>query len=426
MDKCSKCEHHYTWKCISCNIFLCSSHKMGHSNDYREHFFISFRPKVSEYLKQKVLNSLSTKLQLIDQYSNQIIKSSKILIEQLTNLSKETLNKLEDHRKRISNILKLLDIEILETQLKEIEKEVENTLVYENCLPKQEDSLWHEQEIFKESLISPDRNEELLRIGSDFMQEVLRISLLRIVPKYVDVVESGVLKGTDWIYNGGISNKLRHGSGVCEYISGALSGQIYDGEWKNDLQEGRGLYKWTRGKTKGDTYDGEWKCGKKEGRGLFKSGNGDTYEGEWKEDLKEGRGAFKGADGHVYDGEWKKDKSEGRGVYKWLNGSVYDGGYKNDLREGRGIFKWSNGDVYNGGWKNNLKEGRGVFTRSNGEKYDGEWTKGKKEGSGVYKWGNGEIYSGQWKADLREGKGVFTSSNGDVCHGQWKNGNKIS
>ena len=96
MNKCSECASNASWKCILCNTLLCSVHKRTHCDDEQEHSLIKLKLRVSEEIKQKALDSVSAKIRLIDQFSNQIIKSSEIIVEQLSNISKAILGKLEE------------------------------------------------------------------------------------------------------------------------------------------------------------------------------------------------------------------------------------------------------------------------------------------------------------------------------------------
>ena len=88
MDKCGNCESRALWECTACKVLLCNIHKRIHSDDEREHIIVKLKFKVSEDLKQNALESISAKIRLIDQFSSKIIKSSKIIVEHLNNLTK--------------------------------------------------------------------------------------------------------------------------------------------------------------------------------------------------------------------------------------------------------------------------------------------------------------------------------------------------
>ena len=122
MNQCSECTNRANWKCISCNVLLCSMHKRTHNDDEQEHSFIKLKFKVSEEIKKRALDSVSSKISLIDEFSNYLIKSSQIIVEQVKILSKAILSKLEEQRKKYLQILSLLDTELIEDQLSMIEK----------------------------------------------------------------------------------------------------------------------------------------------------------------------------------------------------------------------------------------------------------------------------------------------------------------
>ena len=326
MNNCSECTNKANWKCTSCNILLCSMHKRTHNDDEQEHSIIKFKLKVSEELKQKALDSVSAKIRLIDQFSNQVIKSSKIIVEQVNVLSKALLSKLEEQRKKYLQNLSLLDIELIEDQLSMIEKQVKAVLVYEKC-ESSGGQRWYEQEILKESSSASNRREEFRSLGYDLIQEVLRSTQICLEMSNTYAGEVGTIKGANFIYHGEIENGLKHGIGDCNYYNDG----VYNGVYQNGLKEGRGVYKCASG----EVYDGEWKAGYYEGRGIYKSTLGDVYDGEWKNDKREGKGVYRSVNGDVYDGEYKNDKREGRGVYKYAGGKVYDGEWKADLQEGR-------------------------------------------------------------------------------------------
>ena len=317
MNKCGDCESRAIWKCTTCNLLLCSMHKPIHCDDEYEHSITKLKFKVPEHLKQNALDSVNAKICLIDQFSNQIIKSSKIIIEQLNILSKAILSNLKEQRKKYLQILHFFNTEMMEDQLKMIEKEVAAVLVYEKCESRES---WYDKEILKESASASNRREEHFRLGRDLVNEVVKRTLIYLETSNSYAGQIGTIEDVNFIYHGEIENRLRHGVGKCDYF-------------------------------KSGVYNGEFQNGKKEGRGVYKYVNGDIYDGEWKNGLSEGRGVYKFANGDIYDGECKAGNSEGRGVKKWCNGDIYDGEWKANLKEGRGVQKYANGYVYDGKWK---------------------------------------------------------------------------
>ena len=165
---------------------------------------------MSEDLKQNILDSVSAKIHLIDQFSNQIIKSSEIIVEQLNNLSKAILSNLEEQRKKYLQILQFVDTEITGDHLTIIEKEVAAVLAYE----KSRESCY-EQKILKESASASNRREEHLRLGRDLIDEVLTRTLIYLEMSNIYAGQIGIIKHVDFIYHGEIENKLMHGIGIA-------------------------------------------------------------------------------------------------------------------------------------------------------------------------------------------------------------------
>ena len=205
MNKCSECESKANWKCINCNVLLCSMHKRTHNNDEQEHSIFKFKLRVLEETKKKALDSVSAKIRLIDQFSNQIIKSSTIIVEQLNILSKSILSKLQGQRKKYLQTLSLLDTDLIEDQLRMIEKQVKAVLIYEKC-ESNGGQRWYNQEILKESSSASNRREEFNSLGCDLIQEVLNNALVCLEMSNTYERESGTIKGSDFSYQGEIEN----------------------------------------------------------------------------------------------------------------------------------------------------------------------------------------------------------------------------
>ena len=300
MSQCSRCERIATWECTICNVVLCSNHKRTHNDDDLEHCITKLKLKCPEYLKKKVLASLSAKISLIDQSSNMIIKSSEIIAEQFNILSKGMLSKLEEQRKKYLHTLKLLDSEITEDLLIFIDKEGETVLVYEKS-ESGDEYRWYDQEILKEKSDACYSRGELLRLGRDLIEEVLERSLVSLENNNISAGKIGTNKDSHGIYHGEIENGVPDGRGSMYYYIGA----IYSGELCDGRIEGTGVYTYDSG----DIYDGGWKNGLKEGTGILKYPSGDIYNGEWKNGLQEGTGVLRYASGDIYhDGQWQAGK----------------------------------------------------------------------------------------------------------------------
>ena len=354
MSACSECEIRANWKCAVHNVLLCSTHKRTHNDNEQEHNFIKHKFVLSEVFKEKVIDSVSTKIYLIDQFSNQLANISNILAEPLSILSMAITSQLEEQRKRYLQILRLMETEIIEDELIVLENEVAEVLVYEK---PRDLHRWYEQQILKGGTSDSNRKEDCLQFGRDLIQEVLNTTLISLETSNVYAGTTGTINGSDFvhmykagkveeykfIYQGEIKNGLRHGRGNCNYSIG----DVYNGEFKNGKIEGTGVYQWSNG----DAYNGELKAGKSEGRGVEKYFSNGIYDGEWKAGIREGRGVQKYASGDTYYGEWKAGFQEGRGVCCYVKGDIYYGEWKASLKEGRGVYKSASGDDYDGEWK---------------------------------------------------------------------------
>ena len=212
MNKCKECESRANWNCSFCNVMLCITHKSNHNL------------KKPIGIKQKVLDSVTAKIYLIDQFSHQLTNISNIIVEQLSILSKAIASQLEDQRNRYLKILRLLETEIVEDQLIILEREVAEVLVYEKS---RDIHRWYEQEILKEGASARNRSEEYLEFGRDLIQEVLKSTQICLETSNVYAGGTGTIKGSDFIY------KRKTGK-LEEYNF------IYHGEIENGIRHGRG------------------------------------------------------------------------------------------------------------------------------------------------------------------------------------------
>ena len=323
MDKCKDCGIDSPWKCVTCSVFLCVVHKVSHNADDQEHHFIRCKLRVSEMLKENTLKSIASKMKLLDEYSNTITQTTKLILTELTTMSKAMLSNIKQHRIRYNNILQQLNAGVTEEQLKVIEKESAIVSLHENqSLPKCHlEKLWFRLEILKEFVIDPNphSNEEFFQSVSKVIIDVYQNLISSIG---TPCMKSETLKVENGVYYGEIEKGLAKGRGVGIYDNG----DIYDGYWENNLSEGEGFVIYGNG----DMYYGEKKGGKNEGTGAFKNNSGEfkgcIYSGQWKNQMMEGRGMLKSQNGDLYDGEWKNGNREGRGVYTLADGTVYHDG----------------------------------------------------------------------------------------------------
>ena len=472
MNKCKSCEKESTWNCISCSELLCDDHKRIHINDDRAHNYIKINQPVSDNRKQKAKESFKTKIEIIDQWSREIIKSRELICASLLQVSNQMLEQLQQEKSKSELYKQLLDQEIPESKLAKILKEGET----EPSVGYQRAELINKL-IEQEKKLMDTANEELARNSgshSSFLTEThlgLVTSLMHLVEKRSSTV-TGTIRRNSWIYDGEIKDMLPHGKGVCTYINPGQSsgeqqsrgrdgkrkynincdnpkiyegewmhgrregkgkceyfnGNVYDGEWKSNAEEGTGNCVFKHGKFKGGIYQGEWKNGKIEGDGEMKYKNGDIYNGYWIKSKRCGKGIINTSDGHTYVGNWKKNNKNGEGTMTYNNGDIYKGSWKDGEREGYGEYFHNSGelrgDTYKGAWKKGKKHGKGTYISPHTFYYEGDWVSDKKEGKGKLKYtGSDEYdeYDGGWVNDMKDGHGRLKMVNGDNYDGLWRN-----
>ena len=110
-----------------------------------------------------------------------------------------------------------------------------------------------------------------------------------------------------------------------------LTGKLYysDGMTAEvDMQKNSIVY------SNGDIYEGGISDLKKNGTGKIIYASGDVYEGEFVNDKLTGTGKYSFANGDVYEGTLVDGKKDGTGTYTWVDGSSYTGSYTNDMKNG--------------------------------------------------------------------------------------------
>ena len=141
-----------------------------------------------------------------------------------------------------------------------------------------------------------------------------------------------------------------------------LTGQLYYSDGmpaEVDMQKNSIVY------SNGDIYEGGISDLKKNGTGKIIYASGDVYEGEFVNDKLTGTGKYSFANGDVYEGTLVDGKKDGTGTYTWVDGSSYTGSYTNDMKNGEGKYTWADGSSYEGTYVNELKEGKGTYTFAN-------------------------------------------------------------
>lgn len=79
-----------------------------------------------------------------------------------------------------------------------------------------------------------------------------------------------------------------------------------------------------------DIYNGNMSNGLKHGVGTIDYSDGSTYTGNWINDKKCGYGVMNWGDGIEYVGEWDKDMMNGKGKYTMTDGTTFAGNFIDD------------------------------------------------------------------------------------------------
>ena len=182
MEKCSESDSKSFCNCISCNTLLCATHKNIHADDHQDHKFTKLKFGVDEPLRQTLLKSLKVKIHLLEISSGQVSKTAKLVVDQINELIKEILNKIQEQKSHINAIItQLLDTDCIEAEGKEIDEELENDLsyAYEICYLPKVDPSQNDGEISRENSqkFAKVLDEVKLMAGSGLIKNMFEKSL---------------------------------------------------------------------------------------------------------------------------------------------------------------------------------------------------------------------------------------------------------
>ena len=104
---------------------MCNDHKRIHIDDDFEHNYKKFKLKLNEDLKTKAFESLTVKIAILDQWSNELFKSSEMITASLTVINNQMQHQIQTKKSKCLQLLQTVDQEILEDQINDIEKEIE-------------------------------------------------------------------------------------------------------------------------------------------------------------------------------------------------------------------------------------------------------------------------------------------------------------
>ena len=207
-----------------------------------------------------------------------------------------------------------------------------------------------------------------------------------------ELVSGKFESGVKWVYEGGMKDGARDGTGVLVTENGTLfRGDFVEGrqaglgEMVNDKShkagvmagakmDGFGVERYASGMR----YEGEYKADKWDGKAIVTWQDGTRYEGGFKAGLRSGHGTLTKADGYFYDGDFVENKASGKAFIRYSNGNSYQGGILNDQFVGQGTYYWKDGASYQGTYVAGKMQGPGTYTWANGAKFVGEWRDGKR------------------------------------------------
>jgi hypothetical protein len=224
------------------------------------------------------------------------------------------------------------------------------------------------------------------------------------------------------IYNGQMSDNLRHGHGVS-LEDGRI---VYDGQWVNDKESGLGrVYTYEKDFTGSDfegntilmIHEGYFRNGS-----LVDQGNIYKYYGAVKNGMPNGRGTIV----MLYDSTDKAEDRPKLPLDERTNGElIYEGAFKDGLREGEGKLYKDNTLIYEGAFVRGLREGKGKAYENN-TVYEGPFVQDKREGAGkIYDAYRTLIFEGEFKNDKKNGYGKLYNQYGKLDYeGEYKNDKK--
>ena len=182
-------------------------------------------------------------------------------------------------------------------------------------------------------------------------------------------------KGT---YTGALNRvtNMPNGKGRLEYEK---ESRWYDGDWIHGRWTGYGRL----ANGNGDVYEGGLKNDYRHGTGIMKFADGRVFEGDYIRGHRiQGKMTYQ--DGSVYDGSWVDGLRHGRGKCVFVDGSEYEGEFREDNFQGRGKLTWNDGGGYVGICKGRFHKGTfyGFDNENDSDNTcsyilrDGEWSRG--------------------------------------------------
>ena len=138
MEVCIECDEYYEpgiYQCKNCTGFLCIIHKVDHICQLGESSFTIIRNLSSE-VKRNILKDLMSKIEIINECQVTILDNTNKLLGKIKRMCNQTLNDLNEMRRKYKILLQTCENAISEKNMEEIEKELNTSLVIQ--FPRQE------------------------------------------------------------------------------------------------------------------------------------------------------------------------------------------------------------------------------------------------------------------------------------------------
>ena len=129
MKKCI-CGADASYLCRPCLVAVCKNHKVVHQErKNRDHTFETLKKHLSTQQIKKVAENLSSKIKVLIESKNQILKESSKILEKITSMCLQTLQKIKSKQQRYFHLFSLCHKKLLTSKTMEIENELKISLV---------------------------------------------------------------------------------------------------------------------------------------------------------------------------------------------------------------------------------------------------------------------------------------------------------
>ena len=132
MDACSRCNQKATWIC-ECSLMLCLEDANLHLEEENDHSIRLLKPIIISDLQRTSSKSLLSQLKVLDECSEQVIRTSKLFIQETENLARESLKKLQEKRVKLLNDLKMTNKRVSDEEISKLQAISNEILISQGC-----------------------------------------------------------------------------------------------------------------------------------------------------------------------------------------------------------------------------------------------------------------------------------------------------